>query len=259
MLTIRDLNYRIAGRTLIDGASAQINAGWKVGLVGRNGAGKSTLLDLIRGERQSDGGEIRLQNDVRIGFVAQEAPGGATTPLEAVLGADEERVRLLAEADTTQDPHRIAEVQNRRLEIDAHAAPARAAGILHGLGFGAGFERISQELKRQKIAPPPEPRPCAYVVYFGKSAEMKDAAVQIVAELRHAGIKTEMGYGERSAKSQMKQANASGSAYAILIGEDEMAGGYLTVQDLRAGKELALETKQVKVPRDGIVEYLQKA
>ena len=137
MLTIRDLTYRIAGRTLIDGASAQINAGWKVGLVGRNGAGKSTLLDLIRGERQSDGGEIRLQNDVRIGFVAQEAPGGATTPLEAVLGADEERVRLLAEADTTQDPHRIAEVQNRLLEIDAHAAPARAAGILHGLGFSA--------------------------------------------------------------------------------------------------------------------------
>ncbi|HKX08664.1 MAG TPA: ATP-binding cassette domain-containing protein, partial [Stellaceae bacterium] len=44
MLTIRDLTYRIAGRTLIDGASAQINAGWKVGLVGRNGAGKSTLL-----------------------------------------------------------------------------------------------------------------------------------------------------------------------------------------------------------------------
>jgi len=141
MLTISDLTYRIAGRTLIDGASAQINAGWKVGLVGRNGAGKSTLLDLIRGERQSDGGEIRLQNDVRIGFVAQEAPGGATTPLEAVLAGDEERARLLAEAETTQDPHRIAEVQNRLLEIDAHAAPARAAGILHGLGFSADDQR----------------------------------------------------------------------------------------------------------------------
>jgi ATP-binding cassette, subfamily F, member 3 len=137
MLTISDLTYRIAGRTLIEGASAQINAGWKVGLVGRNGAGKSTLLDLIRGERQSDGGEIRLQKEVRIGFVAQEAPGGATTPLEAVLAADEERARLLSEAETTQDPHRIGEVQHRLLEIDAHAAPARAAGILHGLGFSA--------------------------------------------------------------------------------------------------------------------------
>jgi ATP-binding cassette subfamily F protein 3 len=141
MLTIADLTYRIAGRTLLEGASAQINAGWKVGLVGRNGAGKSTLLDLIRGERQADGGELRLQKAVRIGFVAQEAPGGATTPLEAVLAADEERARLLAEAETTQDPHRIGDVQTRLLEIDAHAAPARAAGILHGLGFGAEDQR----------------------------------------------------------------------------------------------------------------------
>ena len=71
-----------------------------------------------------------------------------------------------------------------------------------------------------------------------KSAEMKDAAVRIVAELRHAAIKTEMGYGrDRSAKSQMKQANTSGSAYAILIGEDELAGGYVMVQDLRADKD----------------------
>jgi ATP-binding cassette subfamily F protein 3 len=137
MLTIADLTYRIAGRTLLEGTSAQINAGWKVGLVGRNGAGKSTLLDLIRGEKQADGGDLRLQKDVRIGFVAQEAPGGAMTPLEAVLAADEERARLLAEAETTQDPHRIGEVQGRLQEIDAHAAPARAAGILHGLGFGA--------------------------------------------------------------------------------------------------------------------------
>jgi len=141
MLTIADLTYRIAGRTLLEGASAQINAGWKVGLVGRNGAGKSTLLDLIRGERQADGGELMLQKGVRIGFVSQEAPGGATTPLEAVLAADEERARLLAEAETTQDPHRISDVQTRLLEIDAHAAPARAAGILHGLGFSAEDQR----------------------------------------------------------------------------------------------------------------------
>jgi ATP-binding cassette subfamily F protein 3 len=141
MLTITDLTYRIAGRTLLEGASAQINAGWKVGLVGRNGAGKSTLLDLIRGERQADGGDIQLQKGLRIGFVAQEAPGGALTPLDAVLAGDQERARLLAEAETTQDPHRIGEVQMRLLEIDAHAAPARAAGILHGLGFSAEDQR----------------------------------------------------------------------------------------------------------------------
>ena len=141
MLTLTDLTYRIAGRTLLDEASAQINAGWKVGLVGRNGAGKSTLIDLIRGARQADGGTIQLQKGVRLGFVAQEAPGGETTPLEAVLAADEERARLLAEAETAEDPHRIAEVQTRLVEIDAHTAPARAGGILHGLGFGAQEQR----------------------------------------------------------------------------------------------------------------------
>jgi ATP-binding cassette, subfamily F, member 3 len=71
MLSISDLTYRVGGRTLIDGASAQVNAGWKVGLIGRNGSGKSTLLDLIRGQLQPDGGELQLQNGVRIGFVAQ--------------------------------------------------------------------------------------------------------------------------------------------------------------------------------------------
>jgi histidyl-tRNA synthetase len=115
------------------------------------------------------------------------------------------------------------------------------------------------ELKRQQVAPPQEARPRAYVVYVGKNAEMKDAAVGIVAELRHASIKAEMGYGDRSTKSQMKQANASGSAYAIVIGEDEMAGGYVTVQDLRADKDVALEAKQMKVRRDGLVEYMRKA
>jgi len=135
MLTIADLTYRIAGRTLLSSASAQINAGWKVGLIGRNGAGKSTLLDLIRGALQWDGGDIRLHKGVRIGFVAQEAPGGETTPLEEVLAADRERAALLAEAEAVRDGARSAEIQERLLAIEAHAAPARAASILVGLGF----------------------------------------------------------------------------------------------------------------------------
>jgi ATP-binding cassette subfamily F protein 3 len=140
MLTISDLIYRIGGRTLLQGASAQINAGWKVGLVGRNGSGKSTLLDLILGVLQPDGGGIAVQNAIRIGFVAQEAPGGAQTPLEAVLAADAERAALVAEAEHATDPHRIGEIHARLLDIDAHAAPARAAGILAGLGFSHAMQ-----------------------------------------------------------------------------------------------------------------------
>jgi ATP-binding cassette, subfamily F, member 3 len=135
MLTIDDLTYRIAGRTLLDKTSVQIGGGWKVGLIGRNGTGKSTLLDLIRGEHQADGGEILLPRDARIGFVAQEAPGGNLSPLSAVLAADEERTRLLQEVEHETNGLRAAELHERLDAIDAHAAPARAAGILAGLGF----------------------------------------------------------------------------------------------------------------------------
>jgi ATP-binding cassette subfamily F protein 3 len=135
MLAISELTYRIGGRTLLGGATAQVNSGWKVGLVGRNGSGKSTLLDLILGNLHSDGGDVTLQKGWRVGSVAQETPGGATTPLEWVLAADVERAALLDEAEHAHDAHRISEIQERLNDIDAHSAPARAASILAGLGF----------------------------------------------------------------------------------------------------------------------------
>ena len=135
MLTLQDITYRIGGRTLLENASAQVPAGRRVGLVGRNGAGKSTLLALILGEVHADSGTIETPKRWRIGCVAQEAPGGDTTPLEAVLAADTERAALLAEAEHASDAHRISEIYERLNDIDAHAAPARAATVLAGLGF----------------------------------------------------------------------------------------------------------------------------
>jgi ATP-binding cassette subfamily F protein 3 len=141
MLTLSGVTYRIAGRTLLDQASAQIADGSKVGLVGRNGAGKSTLLDLIRGASQPDAGTIELPRGCRVGFLAQEAPGGEASPLEAVLAADTERAGLLAEREEGPDPLRAAEIETRLLEIDAHSAPSRAARILAGLGLDEAMQR----------------------------------------------------------------------------------------------------------------------
>ena len=135
MLTISDLTYRIGGRTLLNGATAQIGDRQKVGLVGHNGAGKSTLLKLLRGEIAADGGEIKLATRRRIGSVAQEAPSGDRTLTDVVLAADEERSQLLEEETTATDPHRIAEIHTRLADIGSHTAPARAAVILAGLGF----------------------------------------------------------------------------------------------------------------------------
>jgi ATP-binding cassette subfamily F protein 3 len=71
----------------------------------------------------------------RIGQVRQEAPGGPETLIDFVLAADLERSRLLAEATSARAPERIAEIHERLAVISAHAAPARAARILAGLGF----------------------------------------------------------------------------------------------------------------------------
>ena len=135
MLHINDLVFRIAGRPLFERATVAISDGHRVGLVGRNGTGKSTLLRLIRGDAVIDGGSITVRASARVGEVAQDAPGGARSVLDTVLEADRERASLLAEAETATDPHRVAEIHTRLADIGAHAAPARAAAILSGLGF----------------------------------------------------------------------------------------------------------------------------
>jgi ABC-type multidrug transport system ATPase subunit len=82
-----------------------------------------------------EGGSISLPKERRIGGVAQEAPGGPETLIEVVLAADTERAALIEESETATDPHRIAEIETRLADINAHSAPARAATVLHGLGF----------------------------------------------------------------------------------------------------------------------------
>ncbi|MDP3195780.1 ABC-F family ATP-binding cassette domain-containing protein [Tabrizicola sp.] len=137
MLKIEDITYNVEGRPLFEGASATIPTGHKVGLVGRNGAGKTTLFRLIRGELALEGGSITLPQRARIGGVAQEVPSSETSLIDTVLQADTERASLMAEAETAQDPHRIAEIQARLADIDAWSAEGRAASILKGLGFDA--------------------------------------------------------------------------------------------------------------------------
>ena len=135
MLRIDTLSFAIEGKPLFEEASAVIPDGHKVGLVGPNGAGKTTLFRLIRGELSLDGGDILLPTRARIGGVAQEAPASDDSLIDTVLAADTERAALMAEAETAQDPSRIAEIQTRLADIDAWGAEARAATILRGLGF----------------------------------------------------------------------------------------------------------------------------
>src|SRR5436305_706103 len=124
-----------------------------------------------------------------------------------------------------------------------------------GIGFGTGIERIVQELKRQGITPAPEAQKRVFIAYFDRTLEMQTIAVEITAELRHAGLKTEMSYGRRSAKAQMKQANNSGAHYAVILKSEELAEGFLTVKNLQA-EGMDSESKQVKIKRTDLLDYI---
>ncbi len=137
MLKVNDLTFRMQGRLLLENTSVVVPMGARVGFVGRNGTGKTTLFKLITGEYGPETGSVTVRRGMRIGQVAQEAPGNDKSLLETVLEADVERTELMAEAETATDPNRIADIHTRLSDIEAHSAEARAGAILHGLGFDA--------------------------------------------------------------------------------------------------------------------------
>jgi ATP-binding cassette subfamily F protein 3 len=140
MLTISGITVRLGGRTILDRATAAIPTGARVGLIGRNGAGKSTLMKVMIGQLDPDDGSIEMPRRTRIGYIAQDAPSGTATPFDTVLAADVERAALIDESEICTDPHRLGDVHERLLAIDAYSAPSRAARILIGLGFDEAMQ-----------------------------------------------------------------------------------------------------------------------
>jgi ATP-binding cassette subfamily F protein 3 len=135
MLNINGITVRLGGRVIIDKATAALPGKSRIGLIGRNGAGKSTLMKVMMGFIDPDEGKLEMPRGTRIGYIAQEAPDGATTPIELVLAADTERAALMLESESCEDMDRFGEIHERLMAIDAYSAPSRAARILVGLGF----------------------------------------------------------------------------------------------------------------------------
>ncbi|WP_433908740.1 ABC-F family ATP-binding cassette domain-containing protein [Sphingomonas yabuuchiae] len=140
MLNLNGITVRLGGRTILDGASAALPPGSRVGLIGRNGAGKSTLVRVIAGQLEADDGACEMPKGAKLGYIAQEAPDGTATPFETVLAADMERAELMERSETESDPEKLGDIYERLIAIDAYTAPARASSILQGLGFDEAMQ-----------------------------------------------------------------------------------------------------------------------
>lgn len=125
-------------KVLIEGASFQLHPGHKVGLTGANGAGKSSLFAMLRGELQSEHGDLEMPPNWVIAHVAQETPALSQAAIEFTLDGDVELraiEKALVEAEAIHQGEKIGELHARFSEIGGYSARARAAELLDGLGF----------------------------------------------------------------------------------------------------------------------------
>ena len=140
MLTARDLHLRRGPQPLVEDADFTIHRGEKVGVTGANGAGKSSLFAALRGELAPDRGDLEVPPNLTIAHVEQEVGAIDREAIEYVLDGDAQ-LRLaqtrIERAEQEGDALRIAQAHAQLEAVDGYRARARAAEILHGLGFAA--------------------------------------------------------------------------------------------------------------------------
>jgi ATP-binding cassette subfamily F protein 3 len=138
MLSARDLTLRRGPEPLFEQVNFTVHRGSKVGLTGANGAGKSSLFAAIRGELGSDVGDLERPASLRIAHVEQEIAASDRPAVEFVLDGDVELRRVLAAIDSAERREagaELAELHAELLGMDGYRARARAASVMHGLGF----------------------------------------------------------------------------------------------------------------------------
>jgi histidyl-tRNA synthetase len=112
-----------------------------------------------------------------------------------------------------------------------------------GIGFAAGIERLVLAMPDRSGTSTRTP---LFVSSMGEAA--RESAIALLRDLRRAGFEAHMEYEGRSIKSQMKRADRLKAAYALILGDNELASGEVTVKNMRT-------SEQVQVARAGILDY----
>jgi ATP-binding cassette subfamily F protein 3 len=140
MLSARDLTLRRGPQPLFEQVNFTVFRGNKAGITGANGTGKSSLFAAILGELASDRGDIDLPAAIKVAHVEQEISASVRPAIEFVLDGDAELRRVQAaieDAEGRDAAIALAELYSSLEAIDGYRAKARAAAIMHGLGFKA--------------------------------------------------------------------------------------------------------------------------
>ncbi|MGY0558060.1 ABC-F family ATP-binding cassette domain-containing protein [Lysobacter sp. A421] len=140
MIAFKDFALRRGERLLLSKVDLVLQAGWRVGVIGRNGSGKSSLFAALQGQLEADKGDLGIPSRVRIASVAQETPSLPDPALDFVLSGDalvHAAIQAEAQAVANEDWEAVATAHHRLEELNGYDASARAGKLLHGLGFAA--------------------------------------------------------------------------------------------------------------------------
>lgn len=132
MITIQNLSLQLGTKILFNKINLILHKGQKLGLIGANGSGKSSFLALLRHELQADSGNLIVPTNLTIAHVAQETPAVSKSALEYILDGDQELRDIEKQLSIAQDD---ANLHAQFEAIDGYTAKARAAQLMHGLGF----------------------------------------------------------------------------------------------------------------------------
>ena len=140
MLNLNNISIRRGRQLLLRNVTFQAHAGQRMGLIGANGSGKTSLFAMLLGEFEADDGELGLSAKDEIAHVAQESPNSPRSGLDYVMDGDSELRDVQAaiaqeEANPSENSEGLHVLYERMEAIGGYSAEARAARLLHGLGF----------------------------------------------------------------------------------------------------------------------------